>query len=285
MLKIQIIYGAACWWAWFRLTLSVLLQGHLIRIFSSFFRLQYDGLHPICTWDFSWILLLKSFPFLCNLFAGPWCRTSLEDGWAAVLHIYRIAVRLWIVVDKGCEKMEEEFVQVLPPRSDQATPRSKCSIKAFAMKKQQWMTAVGDSLLKGTEVPVCRSGPVLREVCCLPRVWIRNATNKLTSLVQPLDCCPLLLFCVGTNSVATRVLWSIKRDFRELRRWLKDSGAQVVFSLILPVMWVTLKETQAQDINTWLWDQCLCQNLGFYNCGRVFETQGLLGPDRIHLSW
>lgn len=47
-------------------------------------------------------------------------------------------MRLWIVVDKGCEKMEEEeFVQVLPPRSDQATPHSKCSIKAFAMKKQQ----------------------------------------------------------------------------------------------------------------------------------------------------
>lgn len=47
-------------------------------------------------------------------------------------------MRLWVVVDKGCEKMEEEeFVQVLPPRSDQATPRSKCSIETFDMKNQQ----------------------------------------------------------------------------------------------------------------------------------------------------
>ncbi|KAK4807083.1 hypothetical protein QYF61_018424 [Mycteria americana] len=41
---------------------------------------------------------------------------------------------------------------------------------------------------------------------------------------------------------------------------------------------------RAQDINTWLQDRCLHQNFGFLNHGKVFETQGMLGPDGIHLS-
>lgn len=105
------------------------------------------------------------------------------------------------------------------------------------------------------------------------------------SLVQALDYHPLLFFHVGTNDIATRSPRSVKRDFRALVRMLKDSGAQVVFSSIVPVMRRdTGRNRHAQDINAWLQDWCLHQNFDFYNHGRVFETQGMLGPDGIHLS-
>jgi len=40
-----------------------------------------------------------------------------------------------------------------------------------------------------------------------------------------------------------------------------------------------------QNINTWLQNQCLCQNFGVLNHGRAFKRQGMLGPGGIHLSW
>lgn len=44
------------------------------------------------------------------------------------------------------------------------------------------------------------------------------------------------LLHTGTNDVAARSPGSIKEDFRALGRMV-NSGAQVVFSSILPVMW------------------------------------------------
>jgi len=78
---------------------------------------------------------------------------------------------------------------------------------------------------------------------------------------------------------------SIKRDFRALGGKLKNLGAQVVFSSILPVMRGDFgRNRQASDINTWLQDWCLCQNFGFLNRGRAFGRQGMLRPDGIYLS-
>jgi len=50
-----------------------------------------------------------------------------------------------------------------------------------------------------------------------------------------------------------------KTDFRALARMLKISGAQAVFSSILPVIGRDFgRNRRAQNINTWVQDWCLC---------------------------
>ncbi|XP_074991813.1 uncharacterized protein LOC142074828 isoform X2 [Calonectris borealis] len=179
-------------------------------------------------------------------------------------------------VDEAHNEKEEEPVQAVLPRSERPTPRNKTCIKTSAEKEQRRVMVIGDSLLCRTEAPICRPDPLFREVCCLPGAQIRDVTTRLESLVQPSDYYPFLLFHVGTNDVATKSLRSIKRDFRALGRMLKTSGAQVVFSSILPVMGGDLgRNRRDQDINTWLQDWCLRQNFGVLNHGRAFKRQDL----------
>lgn len=71
------------------------------------------------------------------------------------------------------------------------------------------------------------------EDCCLSGSWVKDATMKLPTLVQPID--PLLLFPVEGDKAGTCSLWAIKREFRALER-LKESRAQVTFSFLLPIM-------------------------------------------------
>jgi len=59
--------------------------------------------------------------------------------------------------------------------------------------------------------------------------------RKLPALVQPSDYYPLVIFQVGSDEVATRSPRTIKRDFRTLGQLVKGSGAQAVFSSILPL--------------------------------------------------
>ncbi|KAK4816911.1 LOW QUALITY PROTEIN: hypothetical protein QYF61_024921 [Mycteria americana] len=73
--------------------------------------------------------------------------------------------------------------------------------------------------LRGTEGPLCRTDPPLREVCCLPGAPVKDVTRIRPSLVQPSDYYPLLLFHVGGDEAATRSPSAIKRDFRALG-WL-----------------------------------------------------------------
>ena len=74
-----------------------------------------------------------------------------------------------------------------------------------------------------------------------------------TSLVQPSDNYPLFVFLIGSNEVAERSPRVSKRDFMALGQLLEGSGAQVVFSSILPVAGInTERNRQTQQINTWL---------------------------------
>jgi len=114
---------------------------------------------------------------------------------------------------------------------------------------------------------------------------LRTSPTRLKSLVQPSDYYLFQLFHVGTDDVTTKILRSIKRDFRDMGKRLKHSAAQAAFSSILPVKAADFRRNRrAQDINTWLQDLCLCQNSGILNHGRAFKTQGMLGSDRIQLS-
>ncbi|KAK4817118.1 hypothetical protein QYF61_027981 [Mycteria americana] len=108
------------------------------------------------------------------------------------------------------------------PSTPEVSPRSeKCTshINTTSTRKRRWVIVVGNSLLRGTEGPLCRTDPPLREVCCLPGARVKDITRIRPSLVQPSDYYPLLLFHVGGDEAATRSPSAIKRDFRALG-WL-----------------------------------------------------------------
>jgi len=99
------------------------------------------------------------------------------------------------------------------------TLHQNCSIK-----KERWVIIIGNSLLSGTEGPVCRPDPLLREVCCLPGTSVKDVRRKLPALVQHSGYYPLLIFQIGSYEVATRSPRAMKRHFRALRLG-KGSGA------------------------------------------------------------
>ncbi|KAK4810710.1 LOW QUALITY PROTEIN: hypothetical protein QYF61_007684, partial [Mycteria americana] len=102
------------------------------------------------------------------------------------------------------------------PRSEERTSRTNTT----STRKRRWVIVVGNSLLRGTEGPICWMDPPLREVCCLPGARVKDITRILPSLVRPSDYYPLLLFHVGGDEAATRSPRAIKRDFRALGQLL-----------------------------------------------------------------
>ncbi|KAM8793368.1 LOW QUALITY PROTEIN: UV excision repair protein RAD23 homolog B-like [Eudromia elegans] len=164
-----------------------------------------------------------------------------------------------------------------PPRGPSAGRQSGPSIKVAPPKekrsswKKRRVIVVGDSLLQGTEAPICRPDPLSREVCCLPGARIRDVTERLPRLVRKGDYYPLLLFHVGTKD-ATRKLAEIKQDYRALGTAVKGMGAQVMFSSILPMSRMdSRRRRQILQINNclrrWSWQQ----GFGFYDHGTLFD--------------
>ncbi|KAK4816772.1 hypothetical protein QYF61_022770 [Mycteria americana] len=109
------------------------------------------------------------------------------------------------------------------PRSEERTSR----INTTSRRKRRRVIVVGDSILRGTEGPICRTDPPLREACCLPGAHMKDITRILPSLVWPSDYYPLLLFHVGGNEAATRSPRAIKRDFRALGSLETQTAAQL----------------------------------------------------------
>jgi len=64
-------------------------------------------------------------------------------------------------------------------------------------RKKRWVIDVGDSLLGGTEGPICLTDPPLRGVCCLPAAQVKDVARKLPSLLWPLDYYPLTALPCG----------------------------------------------------------------------------------------
>lgn len=92
-----------------------------------------------------------------------------------------------------------------------------------------------DSLLQGTETPICLSDSFSVEVCCLLGACIWDIVERVPKLVQPSDYCPLLLFHVSTSSTARGDLESLKCDYMGPEAMVKGIRAQVVFFSILLV--------------------------------------------------
>ena len=152
-------------------------------------------------------------------------------------------------------------------------------------KKNRRVIVVGDSLLRGTEGPICRPDPTRREVCCLPGARVRDVARKLPSLVRPSDYYPLLIVQAGSEDIEKSSLKAIKRDFRGLGRLVEEAGVQVVFSSIPTVAGRGKERTRkAHLINTWLRGWCHHRNFGFYDPGALYSAPGLLSADGFHLS-
>ena len=132
------------------------------------------------------------------------------------------------------------------PRAERLTP----CIMTTSTRKKSSVVVVGDSLLRSTEAPICQTNPPLREVCCLPRTWVKDITRKLPSLVRPLSYYPLLLFHAGGGKASTSSPRAIKREFKVLGLLVRESGAQVVFSSLLQLQAATLEETDGPSLLT-----------------------------------
>jgi len=83
-------------------------------------------------------------------------------------------------------------------------------------KKKIRVIVIGNSLLKGTEGPICQQDPSHREVCCPPGAWVRDVATKLPGLVWSSDYYTLLVMQVGGDKIAERSPKAIKRDFKAL---------------------------------------------------------------------
>ena len=130
------------------------------------------------------------------------------------------------------------------PSTPEVLPESERPIPCIpttSTRKKRWVIVVDDSLLRGTEGPLFWTGPSLREVCCLPGTWVKDIPGKTPSLVRPSDYYPFMLFQVGGDEATTCSPRAIKRDFRALGWVVRESGAQVVFSTLLPVAGVCLR--------------------------------------------
>lgn len=164
------------------------------------------------------------------------------------------------------------------PSSEMHSARhSPPRLRTSSTKKERRVIVVGDSLLRGTEGPICRPDPSHREVSCLPGARIKDIRRKLPSLVQSSDYYPLLIFQVGSDEVGTRSLRAMKNDFRALGRLVKGSGAQIVFSSIPPFAGVDEGiNRRSQQINSWLRDWCVRQDFGFFEHGLIYRKPGML---------
>ena len=109
-----------------------------------------------------------------------------------------------------------------------STPR----FTTASTRKDRRVFVIGDSLLRGTEGPICQPDPTRREVCCLPGAWVRDISSKLPGLIRPSDYYPLLIIQASRDEIAEKSLTSIKKDFRGLGRVVDGAGMQVVFSSI-----------------------------------------------------
>jgi len=122
-------------------------------------------------------------------------------------------------------------------------------------------------------------------VCCLPGARVKDVRKKLPSLVWPTDYYPLLLFQVGSDDLGRTSLRILKKDFRALRRQVKGSRAQVVFSSVPSAIGNNKGlDIIGQHIKTWLRAWCAQQRFGFFDLISVCESLGWLAADRSGFS-
>ncbi|XP_042725317.1 uncharacterized protein LOC122178868 [Lagopus leucura] len=181
-------------------------------------------------------------------------------------------------------EVTDDNVGALPPSLPKVR-RSAPRLKTASSKKERRVVVVGDSLLRGTEGPICRPDPTRREVCCLPAARVRDISRKLPSLIHPSDYYPLLIVQAGSDEIPVRSLRIIKNDFRRLGKLVDGAGIQVVFASIPLVAGMNAEMTRKSHlINAWMRGWCKRKNFGFFDHGVVYSASGLRSADGNCLS-
>ena len=163
--------------------------------------------------------------------------------------------------------------------------RSPPSLKTASTCKDRRVIVVGDSLLQGTEGPICRPDPTRREVCCLPGARVRDISKIIPGLIQPSDYYPLLIIQACGKEIDKESLRSIKKDFRRMGRLLEGAGVQVVFSSTPMVSGKgTGRIQKTQLLNRWLKSWCRHMNFGFFDHGTIYTALGMMAADASSLS-
>ncbi|XP_019345243.1 uncharacterized protein LOC132243289 [Alligator mississippiensis] len=151
-------------------------------------------------------------------------------------------------------------------------------------KKRHCVIIVGNSLLRGTEGPICHPDPMVCEVCCLPRARIQDIMVMILDLIQPSDHYPLVLIHVGTNDMPGSTPDRIMSDYKALGATLREMGSHVVFSSVLPVSrcrWC--HKTCIREVNWQLWSWCYQAGFGFFDHNPHFCAD-VAHPALAHLS-
>ena len=78
-------------------------------------------------------------------------------------------------------------------------------------KKRQRILVIGDSLLRGTEVPICCPDNLSKEVCYLSGACMWDLTKRIFGMIKPDYYYPILIFEAGSHEAATRKLQNIKK--------------------------------------------------------------------------
>ena len=92
------------------------------------------------------------------------------------------------------------------PRREPKIGWSPPSLETASVRKERKVVVVGDSLLRGTEGPICRPYLSHWELCCLPGARVRDITRKLPKLVRSTGYFPLLIVQLGSDEIAQRSL-------------------------------------------------------------------------------
>jgi len=113
----------------------------------------------------------------------------------------------------------------------------------------------------------------------------KDITRKLPNLVWPSDYYPLLFFHVGGSEATTHSPRAVKRHFRALGPLVRESGAQVIFPSLLPVVNSdTGRSRKSLSINIWLHGWCHHHCFVFFGNWMAYTVPGLLASEGIHLS-
>ena len=102
-------------------------------------------------------------------------------------------------------EVSSEVMENLPKREPKAR-WSALHLQTASVRKERKVVVVGDSLLRGTEGPICRPYLSHWELCCLPGARVRDITRKLPKLVRSTGYFPLLIVQLGSDEIAQRSL-------------------------------------------------------------------------------
>ncbi|XP_059585868.1 uncharacterized protein LOC132251171 [Alligator mississippiensis] len=111
-----------------------------------------------------------------------------------------------------------------------------------------------------------------------------NTVSLMQPMIQPTDYYPMVLIHVGTNDAA-RSPDHLVMDDHALGGMLREIGAQVVFSSVLPVSGRGRRHvTCIRETNWRLWEWCLKAGFGFLDNNPHNRTRDMLRWDGLHLS-